>query len=130
MARWRSGQAMTFYVDQYRPPTFAPQVADVVGDLLVHAELSGVFHLGGSDRLSRYDFGLLLAHQVGAPRTLVQPGSMWDTAGAAPRGADCSLVSTKIVQLLGVKPLKCSEGLEKMCRDGYLLPLGRHTIDD
>ena len=30
MARWRSGQPMTFYVDQYRTPTFAPQVAEVV----------------------------------------------------------------------------------------------------
>jgi hypothetical protein len=55
----------------------------------------------------------------------VQAGSMWDTAGAAPRGADCSLVSTKIVELLGVKPLACAEGLKKMCRDGYLLSLSR-----
>jgi len=116
---------MTFYVDQYRTPTFAPQVADVVQKLLLHPESAGVFHVGGSDRLSRYDFGLLLAHQVGAPGSLVQAGSMWDTAGAAPRGADCSLVSTKIVELLGVKPLACSEGLKKMCRDGYLLSLSR-----
>jgi dTDP-4-dehydrorhamnose reductase len=129
MARWRSGQPMTFYVDQYRTPTFAPQVADVVQKLLLHPESAGVFHLGGSDRLSRYDFGLLLARQVRAPGSLVQAGSMWDPAGAAPRGADCSLVSSKIVELLGVKPLTCSEGLEKMCRDGYLSPLSR-SIDD
>ena len=38
MARWRSGQPMTFYVDQYRTPTFAPQVAEVVQKLLLHPE--------------------------------------------------------------------------------------------
>jgi dTDP-4-dehydrorhamnose reductase len=125
MARWRSGKPMTFYVDQYRTPTFALQVADAAGKVLLHPESAGVFHLGGSDRLSRYEFGLLLARQVGAPRSLVQAGSMWDTAGAAPRGADCSLVSTKIGEVLGVKPLECSEGLKRMRRDGYLLPLSQ-----
>jgi dTDP-4-dehydrorhamnose reductase len=126
MARWRSGRPMTFYVDQYRTPTFAPQVADVVQKLLVHPEAAGVLHLGGGDRLSRYDFGLLLADRVGAPASLVQAGSMWDTKSAAPRGADCSLVSTKIVDLLGVKPCQCSEGLEKM----YLMRLPRNIPID
>jgi dTDP-4-dehydrorhamnose reductase len=123
MARWRSGQPMTFYVDQYRTPTFAPQVAEVAEKALTHPELSGVLHLGGADRISRYDFGLLLAQQVGAPRSLVQPGSMWEAKGAAPRGADCSLVSTKIGRLLGVQPVTCSEGLQEMQRGGLLDPL-------
>jgi dTDP-4-dehydrorhamnose reductase len=125
MARWRSGQPMVFYVDQYRTPTFAPQVAEVVEKALSHPELSGVLHLGGGDRMSRYDFGLLLARQVGASRSLVQPGSMWDALGAAPRGADCSLISSRIGTLLGVKPVTCAEGLEEMVRGGFLVPLGQ-----
>jgi dTDP-4-dehydrorhamnose reductase len=114
---------MNFYVDQYRTPTFAPQVAEVVQKLLDHPESAGVLHLGGGDRLSRYDFGLLLAQQVGAPASLVQAGRMRDAESPAPRGADCSLVSTKIGELLGVKPLGCSEGLKKMRCDDHLLPL-------
>jgi len=92
---------------------------------LIHPESSGVLHLGGGDRMSRYDFGLLLAQQVGAPRSLVQAGSMWDAKAAAPRGADCSLVSTKIGRLLGVQPVTCSEGLQEMLRGGSLVPLGQ-----
>ncbi len=117
---WRDGKVMTFYTDQYRTPAFAPQVAEVVEKALDHPEARGIFHFGGADRISRYEFAAGLAERVGASLSLLRPGSMADSKATAPRGADCSLVSNKIQRLLDVRPLSCFEALDMMARDGIL----------
>jgi dTDP-4-dehydrorhamnose reductase len=117
LQQWRRGEPVTFYTDQFRTPTFAPQVAECIDKLLQHPEVCGILHLGGAERLSRFGFGVLLARQAGAPASLVRPGSMWDAVGAAPRGADCSLVSKRIERLLGLKPMSCADGLKALLHD-------------
>jgi len=114
LRQWGKGEPVTFYTDQYRSPTYAPQVAECVNRLLRDPEVCGILHLGGAERLSRFDFGVLLARQVGAPESLLRPGSMWDAKGAAPRGADCSLVSAKIKRLLGLEAMSCAAGLRHL----------------
>lgn len=121
---WRSGRPMRFYTDQIRTPTFAPQVAEAVRLILDRRDVRGTFHLGGADRLSRYDFAVLLAGRIGAPPELVQQGSMWEVQGVAPRGADCSLVSEKIQRELGLRVIGCDEGLRWLEKCGYLRPMG------
>jgi len=120
LAKWRAGEPMKFYTDQFRTPTFAPQVADAVRRLIERPGGGGLLHLGGADRLSRYEFAQLVAAAVGAPANLVLPGSMYDAAGAAPRGADCSLRSEKIRRSLGIEPMRCREGLRRLAAEGRL----------
>jgi dTDP-4-dehydrorhamnose reductase len=115
---WRQGKALTFYVDQYRTPTFAPQVCEAVLRLLDRPRTDGILHLGGGERISRFAFAALLAERVKVPPDLLRPGSMFDAPATAPRGADCSLVSDKIQLTLGLKPLRCQEALELMSREG------------
>ncbi|HYK89548.1 MAG TPA: SDR family oxidoreductase [Acidobacteriota bacterium] len=120
---WRAGHSGTFFTDQYRTPLFAPQVADIVEALLRRADYRGILHAGGGERLSRFKFAELLAERVKARRELIRPGSMLDNKSAAPRGADCSLVSLRLERELGVKPVTCTEGLDSLVTDGYLQPL-------
>ncbi len=117
---WREGRAQTFYTDQFRTPISAAQVADAVERLLVHPEVSGVFHLGGAQRVSRFEFAVSLAKRAAVPPDLVRPGSMREARFPAARGADCSLVSDRIRAALDFEPLACSEALDLMEREGLL----------
>ncbi len=120
---WRAGIPSTFFTDQYRTPLFAPVVADVVEALLLRPDFCGILHAGGGERVSRYEFAELVAERVQAPRGLLRPGSMWDSQAAAPRGADCSLVSKRLEAELGIRPMTCSEGLDVLLKTGDLRPL-------
>src|SRR5437667_256717 len=75
LRQWRRGEPVTFYTDQYRTPAFAPQVAACIDKLLLHPEVRGILHLGGPERLSRFDFGVLLARQAGVAESLFRPGA-------------------------------------------------------
>ena len=120
IGRWREGREQTFYTDQFRTPSFAPQVAEVIEKLIERPDISGTFHLGGADRVSRFDFAAALAQKAGIASDLVRRGSMHDSLALAQRGADCSLVSKKIEQALGIRLMGCTEALEVMEREGIL----------
>ena len=120
LGRWQQDQAMAFFTDQYRNPTFAPQVADAVERILAQPRVHGLFHLGGAERLSRYEFASIVARVVGARTQLVGRSSMFDHPGPAVRPQDCSLVSEKIGRVLGLIPIGCAEGLAEMLRQGHL----------
>jgi dTDP-4-dehydrorhamnose reductase len=114
---WRQGKALTFYTDQYRTPAFAPQVCNAVSRFLQNPRVSGIFHLGGGERISRFEFARLLAKEAGVSADLVRPGSMFDAPTVASRGQDCSLVSDKISRVLSLSLLRCSEALALMSRE-------------
>jgi dTDP-4-dehydrorhamnose reductase len=124
LARWQKGESMGFFIDQYRSPTFAPQVADAVERIIARPQAAGVFHLGGADRLSRYEFATIVARMVGAPAELVGHASMFDHHGPARRPPDCSLISQKIFRTFGVAPAHCVDGLSELVQQGYLAKLG------
>ncbi len=121
--KWRSGQPVTFYADQYRTPLFAPHVADAIKALLARPRAAGVFHVAGADRVSRFAFAQILAERVNAPSHLLRRGSMWDNKTAAPRGADCSMTTLRLQRELGIEPLTCSKGLTMLVESGHLKPL-------
>jgi dTDP-4-dehydrorhamnose reductase len=114
LERWRKQEAMAFFVDQFRTPTFSPQVADAIQGFLNRPEIFGMFHLGGAERLSRYDFAALVAQVTGADESLLKPARMADHPGPAKRPADCSLVSNKIRNVLGIEPMSCLAGLSSV----------------
>jgi dTDP-4-dehydrorhamnose reductase len=122
LARWRSGEPMTFFTDQFRSPTFVPQIAEAVEAFIDRPRVSGLFHLGG-DRLSRYEFGALIAEIVGVSASLVRAGSMNDYKGSAKRAQDCSLDSGKIRHVLGLDPMPCAKGLRELFAAGFLQKL-------
>ncbi len=115
---WHEGRTLTFYTDQFRTPVFAPEIAEIVQRILEHSALRGVFHAGGPDRISRFELALALAERAGIPPELVRPVSMQDSQAAAPRGADCSLVSEKLRQSLGISFMSNIEALDFMLREG------------
>lgn len=90
-------QTLQLFVDEFRTPVSATTAAR--GLLMALRGSSGILHLGGKERLSRYEFGRLLAEVFGFDSSLLLPISQQDLQMAAPRAADVSLDSTKAIAL-------------------------------
>jgi dTDP-4-dehydrorhamnose reductase len=92
-----AGQKLQLFVDEFRTPVSATTAAK--GLLMALKFAPGIIHFGGSERISRYEFGKLMAAVFGCDRSLLSPISQQDLAMAAPRAADVSLDSTKAISL-------------------------------
>jgi dTDP-4-dehydrorhamnose reductase len=88
-AAWREGRATTLFVDEFRCPIPASMTALATWELVLE-EAQGIFHVAGSERLSRFEIGQLVADRHPEINPRIEPGSIRDFAGP-PRAADCSL---------------------------------------
>jgi dTDP-4-dehydrorhamnose reductase len=94
----RAGKSMTLYTDEFRCPLPAGVIARAVWEL-AGKNAPGLYHLGGRERVSRWEIGqALLPWYPELPGRLVE-GSARAHAGA-PRPADLSLNCEKIQTLL------------------------------
>jgi dTDP-4-dehydrorhamnose reductase len=97
----RQGQTLTLFTDEFRCPLPAGVVARAVWELL-DQERPGLYHLGGSERMSRWDIGLALARWYLELSPCLRAGSLWDYTGPR-RPADLSMSSVKIQQVLSFR---------------------------
>jgi dTDP-4-dehydrorhamnose reductase len=124
LATWQRGEATKLFVDEFRSPIAAEITARAVWEL-VAAKQPGLFHLGGSERLSRFEIGRLLLTtlglpasagakppEVGAPSVLIEPGSIRDYTNLR-RAPDTSLDSSRIQRLLSFPLPRFSDWLRE-----------------
>ena len=90
----RSGKSVTLYADEYRCPLPAGAIARAVLELVGKDE-GGLFHLGGCERLSRWEIGQALLPWYPELQGRLVKGYARDHSGA-PRPADLSLNCEKI----------------------------------
>ena len=109
----RAGQPVRLYTDQIRTPADSAAIADAVARAL-ERDASGRFHLGGPERLSRYELGLRVASVLGLPAALVIATTTTEMPQAGHRPADVSLDSSRARRELGWQPLP----LDETIRDG------------
>ena len=110
----REGRPLRLFTDQYRTPVDADSVADAIDGVLA-APHAGTFHLGGEERLSRYDLGRRVADAWNLPLALITPIRQGDLP-LAPRPADVSLDSRRAREVLGWQPRPVDDAI----RDGRL----------
>ncbi|UCG14275.1 MAG: NAD(P)-dependent oxidoreductase [Deltaproteobacteria bacterium] len=103
------GKELSLFVDEFRTPIGVRSAAK--GLLLALNEVTGVIHLGGVDRISRYDFGKLMQRIFTFENAKITPCKQNDIRMAAPRPPDVSLDSSKAFAL-GVKPLSVAKELQ------------------
>ncbi|MDP6629838.1 MAG: SDR family oxidoreductase [Kiritimatiellia bacterium] len=84
------GRPLMLFTDEYRAPVSAT-VAQSGLRIAVEQQVSGILHLGGEERLSRYDFGKLLCEVWGLDSALLQAVRRADVDGMAPRPGDTFL---------------------------------------
>ncbi|HEY9653528.1 MAG TPA: NAD(P)-dependent oxidoreductase [Coleofasciculaceae cyanobacterium] len=109
----REGKDLSLFTDEFRTPASGRTAAQ--GLLLTLEKVNGRIHLGGKERISRYDFGRLLVEVFRLPDVGLKAGKQADFKMAAPRPVDVSLDSSKAFAL-GYSPLSLREELELLKR--------------
>jgi len=101
------GETLKLFVDEFRCPIPAEVTARAVWELAAQ-DGPGLFHLAGSERLSRWEIGQLLAERWAPLELKRQRESIQDFQGL-PRSPDTSLDCGKIQKLLSFPLPKFSE---------------------
>nr|WP_239651704.1 NAD(P)-dependent oxidoreductase [Neosynechococcus sphagnicola] len=108
LANLEAGHPISLFTDEFRTPVSGLTAAH--GLLIALNQLQGVIHLGGRERLSRYEFGCLLLEVLQRPLTQLQACRQQDIPMPAPRPPDVSLNSQRAFDL-GYHPLSVREEL-------------------
>ncbi len=105
-----AGEGVRLFPDQFRTPVDPESVAAALTALLTgHA--SGIFHLGGAERLSRFDLGQRVARLLGLPQGLIEPVRFEAVPAAAPRPPDVSLDVSRALRELAFRPRALDEAI-------------------
>jgi dTDP-4-dehydrorhamnose reductase len=116
MSNWikalSDGRPVYAFKDEYR--TKIDGLTAVEGLLLLlNKGAQGIYHLGGKNRISRYDFAVLMAKVFDLSTELVIPSLRADVKMPAARPADVSLLSEKAYDL-GFAPIGIKESLRRI----------------
>jgi len=106
-----SGKSVSLFTDEFRTPVSAADAAN--GLLLFSHNFHGIINLGGHERLSRYDFGKMIAELAGIAPELIKPCLQSDVKMSAPRPKDVSLDSNKAFKI-GYAPGNVFDELKKL----------------
>ena len=99
----REGKPVTMFDDVYFTPILADALAEAA-HRLVELSASGIYHLAGEERVSKYEFALRLARTFALPTETIRPSRLHDAGLAAKRPADMSLDSARARAMLGDGP--------------------------
>lgn len=100
----RDGTPLTMFHDVMYSPIATPLFAAVVAHC-VRAGLSGLYHAGGGESLSKYQFALKVAEAYDLPTSNVISISVVDKPLAAARPRNMALDSSKLAAALGIGSL-------------------------
>ena len=98
---WARRETLKLFVDEFRSPIPAEVTASVIWDLAL-SNCPGLYHLGGTERLSRFEIGMALAEKWPELKPKIQEAFSRDYP-KPPRPADTSLDCTKIQQVLSLQ---------------------------
>ena len=107
------GQNLTMFSDVFFTPILIDHLLDVIVSL-VEKKATGLFHVAGAERLSKYDFALRLSEVFGYPPSHISSINVDDFPLKAQRPKDMSLSTEKVAKYLQLPLPKVSEGLEAL----------------
>ena len=105
----KSGIEVNLFVDEYRTPVSGKNAAE--GIMIALNKLPRIIHLGGTERISRYEFGKMLVKLFKIENAKLNPLKQKDLNMPAPRPPDVSLNSSKAMSL-GFQPNTIKTELE------------------
>lgn len=94
------GSTLNMFTDAYFTPISTQFLCQFIIEL-AHKKANGIFNVAGSERLSKYDFAVLLAKKSGYSSNTIKKILVSDFGFSAPRPRDMSLSTKKIETFLG-----------------------------
>jgi dTDP-4-dehydrorhamnose reductase len=126
-ADWSAGRTPRLFVDEFRQPCTAENLAEVMLELCERRDLRGVFHWAGAELVSRHALGLRIRDHFKlsdreAPIAVIRRADAPDAA--AKRQACLALDLAPLVGKLKTRPQTIAEQLAELavpmpCRDWY-----------
>ena len=107
-----TGEKIRVIDDQLNTPTLIDDIASALIHL-IKAEKNGIYHITGSEKISRYDFALKVAETFKLNKDLIEPIKTSDLKWKAKRPMDSSLSINKLMKE-GVRMSGINEGLRRM----------------
>lgn len=107
-----TGQPANGFTDVWFCTMFVGDLADTLVRMLEKG-LSGLYHVVGSEALTKYEFGLKIARQFGFDERLIRPISVEESGLTARRSHNLRLSIHKLSTDLGVEIPGVSTGIEK-----------------
>lgn len=111
--RLKEGKQVPLFVDQFRSPILVTNLARALLEIC-RRDITGLYHLGGADRLNRLDFGRILARKYGFPEDNLSPVAMDNFGFKAPRPKDCSFDIRLAEKTFNVRLLGAKEGIKEL----------------
>lgn len=109
----RDGNTIKMFMDEFFSPILVNNLAEALIEMH-HENLSGLYHVGGSERCSKYAFGMEIAEAFGLDKGLIQSSSILDAGSKVRRPKDTSLDIRKVSQLINTRLLNVREGVAKL----------------
>ncbi len=98
---WKAGRTLRLFTDEFRSPMSAEVTARAIWELAGQGR-TGLYHVAGSERLSRWQIGQLVAARWPQLEPRIEAASLKEYAGA-PRAPDTSLNCAKAQKLLSFR---------------------------
>lgn len=108
------GREVRAFADLYSTPTYVESLAQLIVEVLERG-VTGLWHWAGTDRVSRYEWALLIARRLGR-EDLVKPASTSEALWAARRPRDSSLSIERARRFFKTRPMGLSEAVDDMLR--------------
>ncbi|MFC1849710.1 SDR family oxidoreductase [candidate division CSSED10-310 bacterium] len=110
----RRSEKINLFNDEFRTPVYITDVCQIITAIASTENHQDLYHVSGTERLSRYQFGLRLAAIFNFNQNLINPISVSDFDFQDERPRDCSLNSEKIKQFLSLNIRSVDQGLHDM----------------
>ena len=135
----RNNESVNLFSDVFFTPILVDELSKRVHQL-IDANLSGVFNVTSSERLSKYEFGVKLANCFNLDTDLINKISIDDKSNLVKRPKDMSLSNTKLRQKLNCEVASLDEQLQILKEQESdsainqvtidIIPYGKHYIDE
>ncbi len=112
----KDNKPIRIVTDQFNNPTFIDDLVQAVSKI-IEFEKDGVYHIGGRDFLSRFEFAEKVADYFNLRKNLIQPIETEELNQRARRPLKSGLITLKAETEIGYKPHTITESLMLMKRE-------------
>ncbi len=116
LQRLGKGESMKVFTDQKRSPILVDDLARAIV-LALEKDLTGRYHIAGSEVLTRYEFARLVCEAFGLDETLLVPIKMAEFDYVAKRPLDSSLDGTRFRHVSGFTPTPTVSALGRLAEN-------------
>lgn len=108
-----NGRRINVVTDQWRTPTYAPDLADGI-ERIIRFDKTGTYHLSGREFMSVYDFARTIAREFDLDESLISPTDSTRFTQPAARPPRTGFIILKAESELGYKPRPVEHALRDL----------------